>query len=177
MIKIAGICGSLKPNSANHRLLHAAWKQGAPESELNLIDWSMIKIFDDQSAPSSDLLEIAAQISISDALLISSPEYNWSIPGGLKNLLDWLSVLPQNPILNKPTLIMGASSGRLGTARMQPHLRSVLTHFKADLVSHPEVAISNTSEVFDPSGDLIAPEIENLLKQAMAELIKLVPAS
>ena len=94
----------------------------------------MIKIFDDQSAPSSDLLEIAAQISISDALLISSPEYNWSIPGGLKNLLDWLSVLPQNPILNKPTLIMGASSGRLGTARMQPHLRSVLTHFKADLV-------------------------------------------
>jgi hypothetical protein len=53
----------------------------------------------------------------------------------------------------------------------------VLTHFKAALVSHPEVAISNTSEVFDPSGDLIDPEIENLLKQAMAELIKLVPAS
>jgi chromate reductase len=175
MIKIVAICGSLRPGSSNHHLLRAAAELAPDDTEVNLIDWKAIPIFDDMSEPSPAVMAIAEQVQAADAVMIASPEYNWSIPGGLKNLLDWLSRVGFNPFESKPTLIMGTSPGKLGTARMQPHLKQVMGHFKAQLVEEPEVAIGFSGEVFNQNGDLIDSQATELVQTAVHKLISQIP--
>lgn len=171
MKTIVAICGSLRPGSSNHNLLRAAAESSPDDVAFSWVDWKDIPIFDDMSQANADVMRIAEQINQADAVLIASPEYNWSIPGGLKNLLDWLSRVGFNPFEAKPTLIMGTSPGKLGTARMQPHLRQVMGHFKSQLIDEPEVAIGNSKEVFDGNGDLIDPAAKALVTTAMGKLI------
>lgn len=171
MKSIVAICGSLRPGSSNHNLLRAAAEMAPGATAINWVDWKDIPIFDDMSPANAQVLAIAEQINQADAVMIASPEYNWSIPGGLKNLLDWLSRVGYNPFENKPTLIMGTSPGKLGTARMQPHLRQVMGHFKAALIDEPEVAIGNSAAVFDGNGDLIDAGARQLVSEAMSKLV------
>ena len=176
MRNIVAICGSLRPGSSNHNLLRAAAECAPDGIAFSWVDWKNIPIFDDISAPSAEILAIANQINNADAVIIASPEYNWSIPGGLKNLLDWLSRVGFNPFEAKPTLIMGTSPGKLGTARMQPHLRQVMGHFKAQLIDDPEVAIGYSDQIFNSAGDLVDAAANQLVKSAVAKLITQISA-
>ncbi len=86
--------------------------------------------------------------------MIACPEYNFSIPGGLKNLIDWLSRIRPMPFVRKPTAIMGSAPGPIGTARVQYDLRKVLSALDADLVNKPEVFVGLSGSKFDDKGDL-----------------------
>ena len=90
--------------------------------------------------------ELRDKIRAADALLIVTPEYNYSIPGVLKNAIDWASRPPDQPFQDKPIAIMGASPGRLGSARAQYHLRQCFVFLNALILNTPEVMIANAAE-------------------------------
>jgi chromate reductase len=127
-----------------------------------------------------DVVEaLRGRIERADALLIVTPEYNYSVPGVLKNAIDWLSRTPKQPFNKKPTAMMGASPGLLGTARSQYHLRQVLTALNAYLLNRPEVMISSAQSKFDAQGNLAdQPTREHIgkLLQALADWTRLVNA-
>jgi chromate reductase len=95
------------------------------------------------------VLGFRAQLASADAILIASPEYNYSIPGPLKNAIDWASRPPNQPLDDKPLAIMGASPGMLGTGRMQYHLRQVAVFLNMHVVNRPEVFVAKAPEKFD----------------------------
>ncbi len=107
----------------------------------------------DEAVP-APVARLAQQVAAADGVIIISPEYNYSIPGLLKNALDWVSRLPDQPFKDKPVAIIGASAYRLGTVRMQYHLRQVLLFLDARQLSQPEVMISFADQVFDAEGKL-----------------------
>lgn len=98
---------------------------------------------------SPPVTKLAEQVAAADGVIFISPEYNYSIPGFMKNALDWVSRLPNQPFHDKPVAIMGASPFRLGTVRMQYHLRQVLLFLDARQLSRPEVMISFADKLFD----------------------------
>ena len=105
-------------------------------------------------ASPAEVAELKAKVRAADALLIATPEYNFSIPGVLKNTLDWMSRPPEPPLDGKPVAIMGASGGPLGTARRQYDLRKVLVYMNAFTVNKPEVFIPYAQNKFNAQGDL-----------------------
>jgi len=96
--------------------------------------------------------QLRAQMAKADALLIVTPEYNYSVPGVLKNAIDWASRPPDQPFNKKPVAIMGASPGRVGTARAQYHLRQTFVCLNANVLNKPEVLVGGVSGLFDDSG-------------------------
>ena len=154
-IQVAGIVGSLRKGSYN-RLLYQGAVALAP-IEMSFIEQQIggLPLFDDDlEANTPAAVESLRQaVRKADALLIVSPEYNYSIPGPLKNAIDWLSrPSGQSVLAHKPVAIMGAASGRSGTMRAQLHLRQVLTACNMDTVSRPEVVVPFASEKFDDDG-------------------------
>jgi chromate reductase len=109
-------------------------------------------------------------IRAADALLIVSPEYNYSIPGVLKNAIDWVSRPPQQPLADKPVATMGASPGAFGTVRMQPHLRFVLASLGAQLLWRPDVLIRDAGSKFDDSGRLVDSETREQIARLVEAL-------
>lgn len=109
-------------------------------------------------------------IRAADALLIVSPEYNYSIPGVLKNAIDWVSRPPEQPFAGKPIATMGASPGAFGTVRMQPHLRFVLASLGAHVLWRPDVLIRDATQKFDERGELVDTETRELVVQLLAAL-------
>ena len=105
-------------------------------------------------AASYNTFALKAQIRAADAVLLVTPEYNFSIPGVLKNTLDWMSRPPEPPFDGKVVAIMGASPGPVGTARVQYDLRKVLVFMNSFTVNKPEVFISNCASRFDAQGNL-----------------------
>jgi chromate reductase len=156
--KILAISGSLRAGSTNTMALRAAQKLAPKGMEIELADISGIPLYNGDLHLAGEPEKVSVLINkIRDvhAVLIASPEYNFSIPGGLKNALDWIS-RPSNPPFNeKPIAIMGVSPGQVGTARMQYHLRQVLVFMNAFTLNKPEVFINNSSGKFDSSGELI----------------------
>jgi len=157
-IKILGICGSLRKDSLNRMALNAAAEIGLAQG----ITFEIAQIRDiphyDADLQARDFPEtvtrLGRQISDADAVLFVSPEYNYSIPGVLKNAVDWISRLPDQPLGQKPVGIMGASMGFIGTARMQYHLRQVLVFLDALPINKPEVMIGGAHQRFDSEGRL-----------------------
>jgi chromate reductase len=154
---ILGISGSLRKASYNTAALHAA-QELAPEGvTIEIADISAIPIYNDDvraaGIPAS-VLALGAEIARADAVLIATPEYNFSIPGVLKNAIDWISRLPDQPFKNKPVAILGASPGPVGTARAQYDLRKVFVFLDAHVLNKPEIMISNAGTRFDAEGKL-----------------------
>ena len=110
---------------------------------------------------------LRAEIKAADALLLCTPEYNYSIPGVLKNAIDWASRPPEHPFAGKPIAIMGASPGVLGTARSQYHLRQVFIFMDGKLLNRPEVMIAGAMGKFDSQGNLT----DEPTRQAIAALL------
>lgn len=178
VIKILGFTGSLRRNSYNKAALRAAQMLLPENTQLNIVDLADIPFFnediEDQGMPAS-VANFRRELSEADAILISTPEYNFSIPPVLKNALDWASRGDILPLYGKPLAIMSASPSRLGGARVQYHLRQVCVSLNLIPVSKPEVFIDNANTKFDESGNLIDDKtkksIEKLLK-ALVENVK-----
>ena len=116
-------------------------------------------------------MEFKERIAAADALLIATPEYNYSIPGVLKNALDWASRPPgQSPLIGKPLAFMGASTGYFGTSRAQYHLRQVCVILNMHPVNSPEVFISGAASKFDESGRLTDTMFRNGISKLLEAL-------
>ena len=166
MPNVLGISGSLRNGSYNTALLEAA-KALAP-SDLSFgrgrIDAIPLYNADLQSQGFPDsVLSLGAEIRAADGVLIATPEYNYSIPGVLKNAIDWLSRLESQPFAGKPIALMGASMGAQGTSRAQYHLRQVFVFLDGRVLNRPEVFVGAAHSKFDDSGLLTDPDTRKFL--------------
>src|SRR5467141_4440995 len=151
-VRILGIAGSLRRGSYNQAALRAAKLLVPENSEIDLFQLDGIPMFneDDEKRPPSSVLELKKRIRRADAVLIVTPEYNYSIPGVLKNAIDWASrPYGDSAWSGKPVGVMGAATGVLGTARMQYHLRQCFVFLKMYPLNLPEVMITNSAQRFD----------------------------
>lgn len=171
---LLGLCGALRAASTNRMLLAEArriyapdvWEEG--DLRLPLYDGDLEKA---EGIPAG-VARLAAQIAAADGVVIATPEYNKSVPGVLKNALDWVSRVKGAPWRDKPVAIMSAADGRAGGDRSQFALRLCLTPFRPRLIAGPEVMIASSSQAFWPSGQLIDPKSEQVLAELMAVLRK-----
>jgi len=156
-VRILGIAGSLRRQSYNRALLRAAAELAPEGATVDVFEIDGIPGFseDDEQNPSEKVVELKRRIRESDAVLFVTPEYNYSIPGVLKNAIDWASrPYGDSAWSGKPAAIMGASVGSIGTARAQYHLRQVMVFLNMFPVNQPEVMVGNASERFDAEGNL-----------------------
>lgn len=126
-MKIVALVGSLRKDSFNLQLVKTIEKRYSNLFEVEVAEIGILPHYneDDEKSPSVEVTQFKKMIADADAVLISTPEYNWSIPGVLKNALDWVSRVDR-PMTGKPVIPMGVSQGALGTVRAQLHLRQVL---------------------------------------------------
>jgi chromate reductase len=156
-MKIIGISGSLRKASYNTALLRALISLQPQGMKIEPIRLKGIPVYDgdDEKAVGKPaaILELDQKIRASDGVIIVTPEYNFSIPGGLKNAIDWLS-RGTSPLKWKRIGILGASDGPIGTARSQYHLRQTLQSQEAIVMPRPEIFVSIAHEKFDAKGNL-----------------------
>lgn len=174
-IKVLGFAGSLRKDSYNRALLRNA-SQLLPENmELEIFDLSSIPIYNDDirvtGYPETVQL-FRNKIAEADALLIATPEYNYSIPGVLKNAIDWVSRPPNQPFDGKPVGVMGASGGISGTIRAQTHLRDIFVFVNAIPLNKPQLYIQKAQDQFDKEGNLTNEATRNQLKKLLEALAK-----
>lgn len=154
---IAGISGSLRATSFNTGLIRAAADILSGTAEVTNIDWRDVPVYnqdDESSGEPPSVARIRQELLDADAIIIATPEYNYSYPGGLKNLLDWMSRTPRKPFNEKPVLVIGASTGNYGTVRAQMALRAVLSHMNAHTLNKPELLVTQAKAKFDAEGTL-----------------------
>ncbi len=174
-ITILGIAGSLRQGSYNRAALRAA-EQLVPEgARLDIFDLAGIPLFnqDEEKNLPARVVELKRSIRAADAVLLVTPEYNYSIPGVLKNAIDWASrPYGDNAWDGKPVAIMGASPGSLGTARAQYHLRQLVVGLNMHTVNRPEVLISGAAERFDAQGNLKDENTRKLIRNLLENLVE-----
>jgi len=179
-VKILGIVGSLRKDSYNRSALKAAQELMPNGAVLSLVELHGIPVFDQDNelAMPAAVLEFKRRIMDADAILFATPEYNYSIPGGLKNAIDWASrPYGESAWLGKPAAVMGASTGSLGTARAQYHLRQILVAQNMPIVNQPEVMIGNAALRFDDDGKLTDESTRQIIRRLMGALVQLVKIS
>jgi chromate reductase len=158
-LQVLGIAGSLRKDSFNKALLKAAKLLVPLNMEINIYSLSDIPLYNEDFRSIEEPLSVKKlkdNIRASDGLLIATPEYNYSIPGVLKNAIDWISRPPaDSPLNNKPLAIMGATGGISGTVRAQLHLRQVAVFTNMITMNRPEILIQKANEKFDKDGNLI----------------------
>jgi chromate reductase, NAD(P)H dehydrogenase (quinone) len=174
IVRILGIPGSLRAGSFNLAALRAAQGLVPADATLEIFELGGIPPFseDDEHIPPRRVVELKAKIREADAILISTPEYNYSVPGVLKNAIDWAS-RPHGDSAweGKPVAIMGASPGSLGTARAQYHLRQTLVYLDMYPVNRPEVMIARAAERFDERGRLVDETSRKRIAQLLESLV------
>ncbi len=154
-IALLGICGSQRKSSINRALLAATAETLPADVTLRAWDSLELPIFNSDRAETPEITAFKQAIADADGVVFAVPEYNYSIPGGLKNALDWISSPPaRSPLRGKPTGIVGATSGMSGTIRAQLHLRQILLFCDSQVLSQPEVLIPRAHERFDAEGRL-----------------------
>ncbi len=158
-LRIAGICGSLREASLNKGLLRAAAELAPAGMEVQIFTrLGDIPPYNDDVFVKGDPEPVAAMkafIAAADALLIVSPEYNYGVPGVLKNAIDWASRPSGKCVLNrKPAALMGCSPGLGGTIRCQHALRQSFVFTDTHVMSQPEIKIPSAAPLFDASGKL-----------------------
>ena len=172
-ITILGIAGSLRKASYNKSALKAAQGLCPPGATLETFGLEGIPLFsqDEERDPPKQVVDLKARIRAADAILLVTPEYNYSIPGVLKNAIDWASRPYGDSAWNgKPVAIMGASVGLFGTARAQYHLRQCFVFLNMDAVIQPEVTIGNAAKAFDEQGNLVDETSRKLIAQLLQNL-------
>jgi chromate reductase len=174
-IRILGISGSLRRASFNSGLVRAAQSEAPDGVELTLLDrLGEVPVLDDDAraeAMPPEVERVVEQVRAADAVLIATPEYCYGIPGGLKNLIDWLSSPPPtNPLRFKPVALMGASIGHFGTLRAQAALRQVLLYHEAHVLTKPEIYVAGATAKFDADGNLVDDKVRALVRRSVAEL-------
>jgi chromate reductase, NAD(P)H dehydrogenase (quinone) len=151
-VHMLGIAGSLRCGSYNRAALRAATQLVPEDATIDIFELDGIPAFnqDEEQNPPAKVVELKARIREADAVLIVTPEYNYSVPGVLKNAIDWASrPYGDNAWSGKPAAVMGASVGTIGTARAQYQLRQMFVFLNIFPVNQPEVMIGNAADRFD----------------------------
>jgi len=173
-ISILGLAGSLRKGSYNKTLLRAAMEMVPADAELEIFDLEGLPPFnqDLENQPPEKVKEFKAKIRAADAILIATPEYNYSIPGVLKNAIDNASrPYGDNAFDGKSVAIMGASIGMLGTARAQYHLRQSLVFLNMYPLNQPEVMVPFAQEKIDQNGRVTDPKTREKIKELLEALV------
>ena len=156
-LTILGIAGSLRKASYNRAALRVAQQLAPKDAKIEIFELDGIPPFnqDEDQHPPERVAQFKARIRAADAVLFVTPEYNYSIPGVLKNAIDWASrPYGDSAWDGKPVAVMGASPGRLGTARAQYQLRQCFVFLNMYPLNRPEVMIANAADRFDDNGNL-----------------------
>ena len=172
-VKVLGICGSLRKGSYNAAALRAAQELAPDGLTIETFDIAPIPIYNEdvraEGLPPA-VEQFRERIRAADALLFVTPEYNYSVPGVLKNAIDWASRPPEQPFAGKPVAIMGATPSVLGTARAQYHLRQILVFLDMHPINKPEVMIAAASGKFDAAGRLTDEATRDFVRQLLTAL-------
>jgi chromate reductase, NAD(P)H dehydrogenase (quinone) len=174
------ICGSLRKGSFNASVARALPALAPPELALTpAASFAKFPIYnaDDQTATGipADVVAWCDAIRKADAVIIVSPEYNWSIPGGLKNAIDWASREKEVCFKDKPVALQSAAPGVLGGGRMQYHLRMALTAIEAQMFGKPEVFVNLAAKKIDEkTGELTDQAAKDTIKLQLAAFAKFI---
>jgi len=173
-VRILGIAGSLRRDSYNRATLRAATELAPEGASIDVFELDGLPGFnqDEEQNPPAKVVELKRRIREADAILFVTPEYNYSVPGVLKNAIDWASRPYGDSAWNgKPAAIMGASIGAIGTARAQYHLRQMMVFLNMFPINQPEVMISNASKRFDAEGNLTDEGTKEFIRQLLQSLV------
>jgi chromate reductase len=179
-MKVLGLAGSLRRDSHNVRLLRAAAETLPPGATLEVWDGVRdLPLYDEDAdgdlAPAS-VRALRDAIASADAVLVATPEYNASIPGVLKNALDWASrPYATNPLRGKPAAVIGASTGLFGAVWAQAETRKVLKTIGAHILED-ELPVGLADDAFDPNGRLLDPELRDRLADLVGDLAREITA-
>jgi chromate reductase len=174
IVNILGFAGSLRKDSYNRSLLRAALELVPKDAKLEIFDLEGIPPFnqDLENQPSEKVKEFKAKIKAADAILIVTPEYNYSIPGVLKNAIDCASrPYGDNAFEHKPVALMGASPGMMGTARAQYHLRQCFVFLTCFALNQPEVMVPFAQEKIDREGRLTDQKTREKIRELLESLV------
>jgi chromate reductase, NAD(P)H dehydrogenase (quinone) len=181
---ILGIAGSLRRDSFNRRLVRAAGEiagelsEGGRSVRVEAFPLDDIPLYnkdvEDEGFPDG-VQALHQAIDDADAVLIATPEYQFGVPGVLKNAIDWASRPPgESTLERKPVAIMGATPGMWGTARAQMQLRQALIYNSCPMVLQPEVLVAKAGDRFDDDGNLTHGPTRNFVRELLEGLIELV---
>lgn len=179
-VKVLGIAGSLRTGSYNRLLLRAAQTVAPAGMSIDVYDLSTIPAYNQDvevRGAHPEVTEFKRRIEDADGLVISTPEYQRSIPGVLKNALDWASRPPGASVLRrKPVAIMGASPSMTGTARAQTHLWQILCYNDMRIVAQPEVLVGFADTKFDANGEFVDQDGRRFLRQLLENFLRSIHA-
>jgi chromate reductase, NAD(P)H dehydrogenase (quinone) len=173
-LKILGFAGSLRAGSYNKSLLRAAADLMPEGTNLEIFDIDGIPAFnqDTENNMPEKVKDFKSKIREADAILIATPEYNYSVPGVLKNAIDFATrPYGDNPFNEKPVAIMSASVGMLGGARAQYHLRQIFVYLNMHPINGPEVIVPFAQNKFDTSGNLVDENTQMFVRQLLQNLV------
>lgn len=172
-LRVLGFAGSLRKNSYNRAALRAAQGLMPDGATLEIYDLAPIPLYNDdvreQGYPPA-VQDFRDRIAAADALLMVTPEYNYSMSGVLKNAIDWASRPPGPPMASKPVAIMGATQGLWGTVKAQHHLRQCCVFLNLWPVNKPEVLIAQAQTKFDAQGNLTDEATRKVIAELMTNL-------
>jgi len=179
MANVVAICGSLRKGSFNRMLMNASIglaPEGMTIKEAPSFANLPIYNFDDQQSKGfpKDADALHEAVRAADGVLIVSAEYNWSVPGGLKNAIDWLSRYKEVSFKDKPVAIQSASQGPLGGARMQYHMRQMFVFLNAFVFNTPEIFVGQAQNKFNDKGELNDEATRDFLKKQLDAFAKFV---
>ncbi|HEY1992314.1 MAG TPA: NADPH-dependent FMN reductase [Gammaproteobacteria bacterium] len=176
-MKVLAMVGSLRKGSYNKLLLQAAIELKPKDMEIEVAEIGDTPLYNEdlrEKGYPAPVQRLREQIKAADAILFVTPEYNYAIPGVLKNAIDWASRPPDQPFNEKPAAIMGASISRLGTARAQYHLRQSFVFLNMYAMNQPEVMVADAAKHFDASGKFTDESGRKLIAQQLMNLEKWV---
>jgi chromate reductase, NAD(P)H dehydrogenase (quinone) len=171
-VRILGIAGSLRRGSFNIATLRTAQELAPSGVTIDIFDIAPIPLYNEdvrQQGFPAPVEDLRARIKSADGLLIVTPEYNYSIPGVLKNAIDWASRPPDQPFDGKPIGVMGASVGTHGSSRAQYHLRQCFVFLNGLVMNRPEVMIPTAQTKFDADGKLADQATRDFITAHLAE--------
>jgi len=179
-LHFVGISGSLRKGSFNTMLLHNIMELLPENTTMEIVSIANLTLYNgdldipaktERPEPVKKFRDILAK---ADGLVIVSPEYNYSIPGGLKNAIDWASRGEDSPLLRKPVALMGATPGMWGTVRMQSAFHPIFQTLDMKVVHKPEILLSQAKTKFDDSGKLMDAIAIGLVQKKLLALRELV---
>jgi chromate reductase len=180
IFNVISICGSLRKGSYNRMVMNAlpglapaalSFAEAPPFSEFPLYNADV----ETSTGFPAAVQKLAEAVRAADGVIIVTPEYNFSIPGALKNAIDWVSRVPNQPFTGKPVAIQSAANGSLGGGRMQYDLRRTLLFLNAATFGRPEIFIGNCSTRIDAkTGEITDPQTVELIRQQLAAFAKFV---
>jgi chromate reductase len=179
-LNVITICGSLRKGSYNamvQRVLPSLAPEGLVLKEAPSFAAFPLYNADVQSATGfpDPVVALADAIRAADGVIFVTPEYNFSIPGGLKNAIDWVSRLPSQPFAGKPVALQSASPGPLGGARVQYDLRRAMVFLDAFVLNKPEIFVGGcASKIDEKTGELKDEATRNFIKQQLAAMVKFI---